>query len=98
LQLNGNVVLDLGFTTKQHRDLFMGLSKKLDLEAEIHSLEAPVEVRRKRVKQRNLDKETSLYSFEITDLMFDFMEGKFEPPVDSELINGRTIILEDEAT
>lgn len=95
LQLNGNVVLDLGFTKRKHRDLFVALGKKVDVDTEIHYLEAPVETRRKRVKKRNSDQDPSLYSFEITDFMFDFMEGKFEKPVDSELINGRRIILDD---
>ena len=57
--------------------------------------QAAIAVRKQRVKQRNADKNPSLYSFEITDFMFDFMEGKFEPTVDPELINGRTIILDD---
>jgi predicted kinase len=95
LQLKGKVILDLGFTTQKHRDRFKALSKTANIEAEIHYLEAPVTVRQQRVKQRNIDKNPSLYSFEITDFMFDFMEVKFEPPVDSELINGRTIILDD---
>jgi predicted kinase len=95
LRLNGNVILDLGFTTKKHRDRFKELSKAVGVDAETHYLEAPVTIRKQRVKQRNADKNPSLYSFEITDFMFDFMEGKFEPPVDFELINGRTIILDD---
>jgi predicted kinase len=98
LQLNGNVILDLGFTTQKHRDRFKQLSKAAKVEAEIHYLEVPVAVRKQRVKQRNADKDPFLYCFEITDFMFDFMERKFEPPADAELINGRTIILADEAT
>ena len=96
LRLNGNVILDLGFTNKKHRDRFKALSKAVGVEAEIHYLQAAIAVRKQRVKQRNADKNPSLYSFEITDFMFDFMEGKFEPPVASELVNGHTIILEDE--
>jgi predicted kinase len=98
LKLNGNVILDLGFTSRQHRDRFKALSKAVGVEAEIHYLQAAIAVRKQRVKQRNMDKNPSLYSFEITDFMFDFMEGKFEPPVASELVNGQTIILADEAT
>jgi predicted kinase len=98
LKLNGNVILDLGFTSRQHRDRFKALSKAVGVEAEIHYLKAAIAVRKQRVKQRNMDKNPSLYSFEITDFMFDFMEGKFEPPVASELVNGQTIILADEAT
>lgn len=95
LQLKGKVILDLGFTTQKHLDRFKALSKAVGVEAEIHYLQAAIAVRKQRVKQRNADKDPSLYSFEITDFMFDFMEGKFEPPADAELINGRTIILDD---
>ena len=97
LQLNGNVILDLGFTRRKYRDRFKELGKTVNADVEIHSLQASVAVRKQRIKQRNSDKNPSLYSFEITDFMFDFMEGKFEPPVESELINGRTIILDDGA-
>lgn len=95
LHLNGKVILDLGFTTKKHRDRFKELSKTVNLDAEIHYLQAAIAVRKQRVKQRNADKNPALYSFEITDFMFNFMERKFEPPTDSELINGRTLMLDD---
>jgi predicted kinase len=98
LKLNGNVILDLGFTRRKYRDRFKELSKRVNVDAEIHYLQAAIAIRKQRVKQRNADKNPSLYSFEITDFMFDFMEGKFEPPVVSELVNGRTIILEDAVT
>lgn len=98
LQLNGNVILDLGFTSRKDRDRFKALGKSVNVDTEIHYLQAPIVVRKRCVKQRNADKNPSLYSFEITDFMFDFMEGEFEPPVASELVNGRTIILEDEVT
>lgn len=98
LQLNGNVILDLGFTSRKDRDRFKALGKSVNVGAEIHYLQVPIAVRKQRVKQRNADKNPSLYSFEITDFMFDFIEEKFEPPAESELINGRTIILEDEVT
>ena len=91
LRLNGNVVLDLGFTTREQRTFFVGLGKAIDVEAKIHYLDAPVEVRRKRVINRNTDKDPLLYSFEVTDFMFDFMEEKFEQLVDAELIKGQKI-------
>ena len=45
LQLNGNVILDLGFTTQKHRDRFKALSKAVNLDAEIHYLQADITVR-----------------------------------------------------
>ena len=93
LTLNGNVVLDLGFTTKAQRDMFSDSAKKLAISAEIHYLDAPREVRKKRVAQRNSEKDPAVYAFEVTDMMFDFMEPKFEPPEQNELKNGMKIIV-----
>ncbi|MEQ8733684.1 MAG: ATP-binding protein [Rhodospirillaceae bacterium] len=91
LKLGGNVVLDLGFTTKEQRGHFLALAKKLDLEPEVHYLSAPEEVRKNRVKKRNVEKDSSVYSFEVTDFMFNFMEPKYEIPDEQELENGRVV-------
>lgn len=91
LKLDGNVVLDLGFTTKEQRSRFAALSKELAIEPEVHYLSAPKDVRKKRVEKRNVEKDPSVYSFEVTDFMFNFMEPKYEIPDDQELANGRVI-------
>ena len=88
LLLNGNVVLDLGFTTKAQRDLFSDRAKDLKISAEIHYLDAPKSVRQKRVEKRNVEKDPKIYSFEVTDMMFNFMEPRFEVPSREELTNG----------
>jgi len=88
LALNGNVVLDLGFTTKAQRGIFSDRAKELDINSEIHYLDAPKDIRKKRVDQRNIEKDPSVYSFEVTTMMFDFMESKFEIPDQKELKNG----------
>ncbi|MGH1486413.1 MAG: AAA family ATPase [Cellvibrionaceae bacterium] len=88
LTLNGNVVLDLGFTAKEQRDLFCERAKELGINAEIHYLDAPKEIRKKRVKKRNTEKDPAIFSFEVTDVMFNFMEPKFEIPTQEELENG----------
>lgn len=91
LELEGNVVLDLGFTTKQQRDHFSSLAKSLGIDSEVHYLNAPRETRKKRVEQRNAEKDPSVYSFEVTDFMFNFMEPKYEIPDEQELRNGCTV-------
>jgi predicted kinase len=88
LALNGNVILDLGFTTKVQRDIFYNKAKAVNIQAEIHYLDAPEDIRKKRVKKRNLEKEPSVYSFEVTDIMFNFMEPQFEEPNEEELTHG----------
>lgn len=91
LELDGNVVLDLGFTTKQQREHFSVLAKELGIEAEVHYLNAPKETQKKRIERRNTEKDPSVYTFEVTDFMFNFMETKYEIPDRKELKNGRTV-------
>lgn len=88
LTLDGNVILDLGFTTKEQRQLFSDRAKELDINAEVHYLDAPTEVRRQRVNKRNTEKDPDIYAFEVTDMMFDFMEPRFEVPDEVELESG----------
>jgi len=88
LALNGHVVLDLGFTTKSQRGIFSDRAKELDINSEIHYLDAPKDIRKKRVEKRNIEKDPSVYSFEVTNMMFNFMEPKFEIPDQVELENG----------
>lgn len=93
LSLGGNVVLDLGFTTKLQRDLFVSKANALHITAEIHYLDALPETRKQRVAKRNIEKDPNVYSFEVTDMMFNFMEPKFEVPEESELANGYQVFV-----
>jgi len=88
LALNGNVVLDLGFTTKEQREYFSNRALKVGVAAEVHYLDAPTDIRKKRVEKRNTEKDPAVYSFEVTDMMFQFMEPRFEVPNEDELKNG----------
>lgn len=88
LKIDGNVVLDLGFTTKEQRDVFSKKAAELKINAEIHYLDAPPDIRKQRVKTRNLEKDPSVYAFEVTDMMFNFMEPRFEVPDQEELKHG----------
>ena len=81
-------VLDLGFTTRAQRALFSDRAKELAINAEVHYLNAPKDVRKKRVEKRNIEKDPTVYAFEVTNMMFDFMEPKFEIPTQEELKNG----------
>lgn len=91
LKLNGNVILDLGFTTRKQRHHFSELAKELQLVPEVHYLNAPRDTRKQRVDKRNEEKDPSVYSFEVTDLMFNYMEPKYEVPDEHELENGCTV-------
>lgn len=80
----GNVVLDLGFTKKDSRTAFAGLIDASGLPGQWHLVEAPHDVRRRRVMARNSARGET-FSFEVTPAMFDFMEREFEPPTSDEL-------------
>ena len=88
LAINGNVILDLGFTTKEQRDVFTDRARALGINPEVHYLNAETDVRKQRVDKRNLEKDPSVYSFEVTDMMFEFMEPRFEVPDEEELKYG----------
>ena len=91
LELNQNVVLDLGFTTKEQRRIFSERAMKMNIKPEVHYLDAPKDVRKERVAKRNLEKDPSVYAFEVTDMMFNFMEPRFEVPDQEELRDGRRV-------
>jgi len=78
------VILDLGFTKKAKRDLFVQLSNDEKISTQLHYVSAPHSFRRKRVLERNVEKGDT-FSFEVTPGMFDFMEGEFQNPTEEEL-------------
>ncbi len=91
LSLNGNVVLDLGFTTRKQRLKFSEKAKKIGVIAELHYLSAEKNVRWKRIEKRNKDQDPDVYSFELTEAMFKFMEPRFEAPSKEEIKNGYSV-------
>ncbi len=92
LTLGGAVILDLGFTSKAERSIFVELANNIGASSEIHYLNAPAELRKERVRKRNQDKDPDVYAFEVTDFMFNFMEPRFEIPDSNELDGGKTVI------
>ncbi|GAB5520086.1 MAG: hypothetical protein RhofKO_23370 [Rhodothermales bacterium] len=91
LTLDGHVVLDLGFTTKVQRGVFVEKAQAMGIDAEIHYLDAPQATRKSRIEKRNAEKDPTVYAFEVTDFMFNFMETKFEIPSSEELSNGTKV-------
>jgi predicted kinase len=81
---NGSVILDLGFTKIESRRNFRALAATIDADVQLHVLEAPYAARKERVVNRNIEKGET-YSFEVTPMMFDFMEKEFQHPTDEEL-------------
>jgi predicted kinase len=83
LRCGREVVFDLGFSELRQRARFAKLAAGVEAELVTHFVTAAPDVRRARVRQRNEEKRET-FEFEVTDDMFDFMEGVFEPPTDDE--------------
>jgi len=87
IQLESNQtdsILDLGFSTFDHREKFREFARQKGFECTLHYLDVPSTIRKQRVKQRNLEKGDT-FEFEVSDDDFAFMESHFEPPKMVEL-------------
>lgn len=82
----GNIVLDLGFIKTINRDEFLQLAQQVGLSSVLHYVIAPHDERRRRVLARNVEKGDT-FAFEVTPMMFDYMEKEFEAPSEVELSN-----------
>ena len=80
LALGVDVVLELGFFTRAQRDRIRALVSAHP--TRVHVVDAPAEVRRARVRERNRGSET--FTVEVDDAMFDWAEHYFEPLGDDE--------------
>lgn len=78
-----DVVLDLGFDMREQRDRFRALAEEAGHGVALHHVTAPREERLARVRRRN-EGDSETMAFAVTDEMFDFMEGRFEPPAQEE--------------
>ena len=79
-------VLDLGFSTKADRAHVVGLARGAGLPLQLHFLDVSAEERWRRVETRNRDNgPTHQLQFQVTREMFDFVEGRWEPPSDAEM-------------
>lgn len=86
-----NVVLDLGFMTKALREYFIDKAKLIGASAEVHYLNAPINIRKQHVTKRNSEKDRSVYSIDVTDQMFEFMEPRFESASEDVMIDGKQL-------
>lgn len=77
------VLLDLGFTTKEHRDRFRAFAENAGLRAAVHFIDVPADERWFRVNRRNKERGET-YAMQVDRQMFDFMEAMWEPPLEAE--------------
>jgi predicted kinase len=86
-EANVDVVLDLGFSKRKHREKFRDFAIKNNFGFQLHFIDISSEIRRERVVNRNIEKGDT-FEFEVTDEMFEFMEEYFEAPMEEEMIGG----------
>jgi predicted kinase len=78
------VVLDMGFMKAADRAAFRLWAVEAGHAVHDHFIHAPAPVRAERVCTRNATRGET-FSFEVTPMMFEFMERVFEPPDAAEL-------------
>lgn len=83
-------ILDLGLAKFEHREKFRKFALSNGYELKLHFLDISKETRLRRVLKRNTEKGDT-FEFEVSKENFDFMEGWFERPTDSEMYCGIVI-------
>jgi predicted kinase len=78
------VILDIGLMRRADRERVRQIAEGADLNLVFHHVDAPVEVRRARVADRNVVRGEN-FAIEVSPDMFDFIEGVYEPPGPGEL-------------
>ena len=79
-----SVVLDTGAMRRADRERIRQIAEAKSLLLQWHFVDAPQEVRRARVADRNAAKGET-FVMEVTPQMFDFLEGIYEAPDAAEL-------------
>jgi predicted kinase len=79
-----SVVLDIGAMRRADREHIRQAAGAKGLSLQWHFVDAPQEVRRARVAERNVSKGAT-FVMEVTPEMFEMLEGVYEPPVPAEL-------------
>ena len=84
LAVGTSVILDIGLMRRADRDRVRQIAEATDLPLVFHFVDAPQEVRRARVANRNVVRGDS-FAIEVTPDLFEFIEGVYEPPAHEEL-------------
>jgi predicted kinase len=79
-----SVILDIGLMRRDDRRRVKAIADGAGLRLQWHFVDAPPEVRRARVAERNTIRGEN-FAIEVTPEMFDFIEGVYEPPEPGEL-------------
>lgn len=87
------VILDIGLMRRADRARVREIAEATGLDLRFHFVDAPREVRRARVLDRNVIRGES-FAIEVTPDLFEFIEGVYEAPEPEEL-TGAVLSLSD---
>jgi predicted kinase len=79
-----SVILDIGLMRKADRARVREIAEAVELPLQFHFVDAPQEVRRARIGERNSVRGEG-FAIEVTPELFEFIEGVYEPPEAEEL-------------
>ena len=79
------VILDIGLMRQSDRDRVREIAEATGLPLQFHFVDAPTEIRRARVQDRNVIRGES-FAIDVPPDMFDFIEGVYEAPEPDELV------------
>jgi len=80
-----SVILDIGLMRRADRDRVREIAEATGLPLQFHFVDAPPEVRRARVMERNVIRGEG-FAIDVPPDMFDFIEGVYEAPEPAELV------------
>ena len=78
-----SAVLELGLVQLADREDFYRRVDGTDYELRVYLIDAPLEVRRQRVRERNRQK-SETYKMEVSDEVFDLANGFWQAPSETE--------------
>lgn len=84
LDRGSSVIFDWGFIRSERREKAILTARRLGYDTQWHIVDAPLEVRRCRVSDRNLA-QGDTFAFAVTPAMFDFAEHLYQTPSTEEL-------------
>jgi predicted kinase len=94
---NIDAILELGLIQRQSRMAFYRRVEAEGFDLAVHLLDAPLEVRRERVRQRN-DLRGSTFSMVVPDHIFEIASCLWEPPDDAERRERRITVVSADHT
>lgn len=92
-----DIILELGLIQSESRRAMYERIKDSSHEILVYVLDAPIEERRKRVRNRNLT-EGNTYSMEVPDEIFEIASNMWEEPADAECAQQEVIFVPQSTT